>query len=128
MAATFSLTASGDLNKTSNWLKAAQKLRVQNILNKYGQIGCSALAAATPSETGLTAASWGYNVTMSGTSGVIEWFNTNEFGGFNIALGLQYGHGTGTGGYVPGRDYINPAIQPVMDKIAEDVMRELSSL
>ena len=103
-------------------------MKVQAILSKYGQIGVGALASATPLDSGKTAASWGYEISMSGNSATITWINSNQNQGVNIAVILQYGHGTGTGGYVAGRDYINPAMRPVFDKITEDVWREIQSL
>ena len=124
----FSLTTSGDWRKTETWLASIKKLKVQSILNKYGQIGVGALASATPSDSGKTAASWGYEISMSGNSATITWNNSNQNAGVNIAVILQYGHGTGTGGYVAGRDYINPAMRPVFDKITEDVWREIQNL
>ena len=89
--------------------------------------GVSALAAATPTESGKTAASWDYEIKISNKSVSITWLNTNTIDGVNIAVILQYGHGTGTGGYVQGRDYINPAIKPIFDKIAESVWRVVTS-
>jgi hypothetical protein len=96
------------------------------VLNKYGQMGVELLAANTPVDTGLTASSWYYEIeeTDNGTS--IIWKNSNEKNGWaNIALLLQYGHATGTGGYVRGIDYINPALQPVFDKLAETAWKEV---
>ena len=124
----FSLTTSGDWRKTETWLASIKKLKVQSILNKYGQLGVGALAAATPTESGKTAASWSYEIAMSDNTATITWINSNQNQGVNIAVILQYGHGTGTGGYVAGRDYINPAMRPVFDKITEDVWREIQNL
>ena len=124
----FSLTTSGDWRKTETRLASIKKLKVQAILSKYGQIGVGALASATPLDSGKTAASWGYEISMSGNSATITWNNSNQNAGVNIAVILQYGHGTGTGGYVAGRDYINPAMRPVFDKITEDVWREIQNL
>lgn len=124
----FYLTAKGDFKKLEAYLNRFRKLKVQSILNKYGAIGVSALAAATPTESGLTAASWSYKVNASGGGATITWENHNVNRGVNIAIILQYGHGTGTGGYVAGIDYINPAMRPVFDKIANDVWRELTAL
>lgn len=90
-------------------------------LNKYGQDGVNALATHTPKDSGLTSTSWGYRVDHGRSETRIEWYNTNVNKGVNIAIILQFGHGTGTGGYVQGRDYINPAVQPTMDAIARNV-------
>ena len=97
------------------------------ILNKYGKMGVSALAAATPVDTGKTADSWIYEIETSKDSYTITWSNTNVNNHVNIALILQYGHATRNGGYVSGRDYINPALQPVFDQIAEEAWREVTS-
>ena len=102
-----------------------EELRVGKILEKYAKEGVSALAAATPIDSGKTASSWGYEIEVSGDSATIHWTNSNENKGVNIAVILQFGHGTGTGGYVQGRDYINPAMRPVFDRIAEEVWREV---
>jgi hypothetical protein len=96
-------------------------------LGQYGQMGVNALAAATPKDTGETASSWTYRITKSGSGVTIAWYNTNVNGNAVIALLLQYGHGTGTGGYVVGRDYINPATRPVFDQIAEAVWKKVTS-
>ena len=98
---------------------------VNKILEKYAKEGVSALAAATPVDSGTTANSWSYEIQTNGESATIYWTNTNINKGVSIALILQYGHGTGTGGYVQGRDYINPAIRPIFDKIAEEAWSEV---
>ena len=97
-----------------------------SILDRYGKEGVRALSQATPTDTGLTAISWSYKVETSRSGAKITWYNTNIQNGVPIALILQYGHGTGTGGYVEGRDYINPAIQPIFDKLAEEAWREVT--
>lgn len=96
-------------------------------LDTYGRIGVDALSRTTPRKTGLTAESWGYRIIADKTNPRIEWFNSNIQNGALIAVLLQYGHGTGTGGYVVGRDYINPALRPVFDKIAEDIWKKVKS-
>lgn len=98
-----------------------------NILDRYGKAGVSALSSATPAESGLTASSWTYEISSSSEGASITFLNTNVNKGFNIAIILQYGHGTGTGGWVQGRDYINPAIQPVFDKMTEAVWKEITN-
>ena len=95
-------------------------------LDKYGREGVAALAAATPIDTGKTASSWVYEIVREAGSASIIFSNTNVVNGEKIAVLLQYGHGTRNGGYVVGRDYINPAIQPIFDKIAEDAWKEVT--
>ena len=115
-----SFTTSGSYEGVERWLKKLSAFDARQILERYGRAGVAALSGATPVESGLTAASWSYSVKSSGGSYEITWVNSNINRGVNIAILLQYGHGTGTGGYVQGRDYINPAIRPVFDKIAEE--------
>lgn len=86
-------------------------------------MGVNALSSATPIDTALAANSWGYNLTKDGNG--IAWYNTDVEGNRMVVILIQYGHGTGTGGYVAGRDFINPAIRPVFDKIVEDVWRQV---
>lgn len=119
------ITSKGDFNNTFRFLKKMSNFKVNKILDKYGAMGVSALAAATPVDSGLTANSWGYEISVEKEGATIHWTNTNQNNGVYIAVILQYGHGTGTGGYVQGRDYINPAIRPVFDKIAEEAWMEV---
>lgn len=119
------ITSKGDFNNTFRFLKKMSNFKVNKILDKYGAMGVSALAAATPVDSGLTANSWGYEISVGKEGATIHWTNTNQNNGVYIAVILQYGHGTGTGGYVQGRDYINPAIRPVFDKIAEEAWMEV---
>lgn len=120
--------AKGDYSKAEGFLKNLRTAIRNRKLESYGQMGVDALAAATPKRTGLTAASWTYRIDQTDDSASIIWTNTNINNGEMIAVLLQYGHGTGTGGYVQGRDYINPALQPVFDKIANDAWEEVRSL
>jgi hypothetical protein len=103
------------------------KLDIQGILDSAGREGVAALAAATPVESGLAENSWDYEVSGGGGVYTITWTNSDVENGFPVAIMLQYGHGTGTGGYVQGRDYINPAIRPIFDKIANDVWKVVTS-
>lgn len=121
------ITSKGDFNRTFKFLKKVQTFEAKQILERYAQMGVSALASATPVDSGQTASCWGYEIEVSGEDATIYWTNTNQNKGVYIAVILQYGHGTGTGGYVQGRDYINPAIRPVFDKIAEEAWREVTS-
>lgn len=118
----------GDLKKATSYLERLKEVIKLGLLDKYGRMGVDALSSATPVDTGLTAASWGYRIERTDTSATIIYYNTNVNKGVNIAIILQMGHGTGTGGYVQGRDYINPAIQPVFDKIAADAWEEVIKL
>ena len=118
----------GNFERTSKFLQRMSKVDILRILDKYGQAGVAALAAATPVDSGLTANSWGYEVSASGDTYAITWTNTNINKGVPIALILQYGHGTRNGGWVEGRDYINPAIQPIFDKIRDEAWREVTKL
>lgn len=120
-------THKGDFKKTERFLMRMKKREYLKILEKYGKIGVDALASATPTDSGETSMSWEFDIQSSGTSASIAFYNTHENRGVNIAVILQYGHGTGTGGYVEGRDYINPAIRPVFDKIVEDAWKEVTS-
>jgi len=115
----------GDFSKTKRAFKKMQDVTKKGILDKYGKAGVAALASATPTESGKTAGSWTYEIQNSASGSSITWSNTNVNKGVNIAIILQYGHGTGTGGWVSGRDYINPAMRPVFDNIAESVWKEI---
>lgn len=118
----------GDFKKTFKFLRAMKEKRFLKNLDKYGQMGVDALAAATPKRTGLTAESWTYDISDNGEQLIISWNNTNvQKGYYNVALMIQYGHGTGTGGWVEGIDYINPALKPVFDKIADAVWMEVKN-
>ena len=118
----------GDFSKTSKYLTKSKRNSIIKSFEKYGRKGVAALASATPVDSGLTASSWQYRVDMSKFSITLVFYNTNIQNGVPIAVILQYGHGTGTGGWVEGRDYINPAIQPIFDKIANDAWREVTKV
>ena len=109
-------------------MKNAKRGNYLKVLDKYGQAGVAALASATPVDSGITAASWYYTIERGSGTTSISFGNTNVNDGVSIAIILQYGHGTGTGGWVQGRDYINPAIQPIFDKLADDAWREVTRL
>ena len=121
------VTAKGDFKHLEKFLAAMKRKDHMKVLNEYGKIGVSALQQATPTDSGQTAASWNYEVHSGRGEDVIYWTNDNENKGFQIAIGLQYGHGTRTGGYVIGRDYINPAIREVFDQLAEEVWKGVTS-
>ena len=116
----------GNFNNFERFLKQAKETDYMCILNRYGQEGVQALTSATPVDSGKTANSWGYEIRRSGNTFTISWTNSNVVDGVPIAILLQYGHSTRNGGYVEGRDYINPAIRPVFDKIANSAWREVT--
>lgn len=116
----------GDFSKLTRYLERVKEAVKLGNLDKYGREGVAALASATPIESGKTANSWYYEIENSNGSATISFYNSNVNKGVPIAIILQYGHGTGTGGWVQGRDYINPAIQPVFDRIAEEAWREVT--
>ena len=118
----------GDFSKLTSYLERVKKGVKLSTLDKYGREGVAALTAATPVDSGLTANSWYYEIESNNGSAKISFHNSNIQNGCPIAIILQLGHGTGTGGWVQGRDYINPAIQPIFDKIAETAWREVTKV
>ena len=122
------LRQEGDFSKLTSYLEKVKNTVHLGILDKYGREGVAALASATPVDSGLTASSWYYEIFQSKERAVLSFWNSNINKGVPIAIILQYGHGTGTGGWVQGRDYINPAIQPIFDKIANEAWEEVVKL
>lgn len=118
----------GDFSKTSRFLEKAKNVIRIGELDKYGQAGVAALSSATPIDSGKTASSWYYEIERQNGKVIIHFNNSNVVNGVPIAIILQYGHGTGTGGWVEGRDYINPAIRPVFDNIANSAWKEVTRL
>ena len=118
----------GDFSKITRFMERAKNAVRLGDLDRYGRAGVAALASATPVDTGLTASSWSYDIENRNGVAKIIFKNSNIQNGVPIAIILQYGHGTGTGGWVEGRDYINPAIQPIFDQIANDAWREVTKL
>ena len=118
----------GDFAKLTRYLTKAKSAAKVRDLDRFGKEGVAALASATPVESGLTASSWHYKIEHKKGFASISFYNTNIQNGVPIAIILQYGHGTRNGGWVQGRDYINPAIQPIFDKIAEHAWREVTTL
>jgi hypothetical protein len=118
----------GDFSKLNRFLEKAKGVARLSILDKYGREGAAALASATPVDTGKTADSWFYEVSHDNGSATITFSNSNFNDGVPIAIILQYGHGTGNGGWVEGRDYINPAIQPVFDRIVDEAWEEVTKI
>ena len=120
-------TTSGDFKKTYKFLDQVKKFKPETILKRYAEEGLAALKKATPVDSGVTANSWGYSIEVKGNNATIHWTNTHRNNGVNIAVILQYGHGTRNGGYVQGRDYINPSMRPIFDKIADSAWKEVTS-
>jgi hypothetical protein len=120
------ITQKGDFRRTERWLARMQSAEMFATLSKYGSIGQNALSNATPVDSGLAANSWSYSVVQRPGYFSIRWHNSDVENGFPVAVMIQYGHGTGTGGYVQGRDYINPAMRPIFDQIVADVIREVN--
>ena len=118
----------GDFSKLTRYFEKVKEAARLSILDKYGREGVAALASATPVDSGKTADSWYYEVKRQNGSATISFYNSNVNEGVPIAIILQYGHGTGTGGWVEGRDYINPAIQPIFDKLTEEAWKEVTKI
>lgn len=118
---------SGGFTKTERFLNRMKRREYLNVLDEFGRDGVQALRNATPVDSGATAEAWDYEIKRTRNYTEIVWTNSNINDGVPIAVILQYGHGTGTGGYVQGRDYINPAIRPIFDKIAEKVWKVVTS-
>lgn len=116
----------GSFRKTRSFLKRLTEFDYMRILVKYAEQGVQALRDATPIDSGKTAASWGYRITEKDGSYTLSFINSNIVDGVPIAVILQYGHATGNGGYVQGRDYINPAIRPIFDRIAKEAWKEVT--
>jgi hypothetical protein len=121
------IEVNGSFDNTERFLKRVSRLDIGSILDRYGEIGTAALRSATPVDTGLTAESWSHSVERTGDVYTLGWSNSDVENGFHVAIAIQYGHGTGTGGWVQGIDYINPAIRPVFDKIADEVWKVVTS-
>lgn len=123
-----SVTQKGSFTKTEQYLKKLQEQNLLSALEKYGSQGVTALSNATPRDSGLTAESWTYTIVNRKGYYSIRWHNTNVRDGIPIAVLLQYGHGTRTGGYIQGRDYINPALRPIFDQIASEAWKEVTKI
>ena len=116
----------GDFKRLQNFLTKSVKVNHREILQKYGQMGVDALSKATPVDSGKTASSWDYDISRKGKNRYeIHWTNSNVNKGVNIAVILEYGHGTRNGGYVRGREYVKPAIRPIFDALAEEAWKEV---
>lgn len=119
------ISPKGDFSKTYKYLKNIEDALKNGEFDKYGKMGVEALTNATPRDTGKTANSWEYRVVRMRTRVKLEWYNTNENDNVNIAVLIQYGHTTKSGGYVRGIDYINPAMKPIFDEIADKLWKEI---
>ena len=117
----------GNFNNTEKFLKKASRANFLHILHEYGRKGVAALSSATPTDSGLTASSWGYEIKTLRNSFVINWTNSNIVDGVPIAIIIQYGHGTRNGGFVEGRDYINPAMKPIFNDMAKELWQEVNT-
>lgn len=118
----------GDFSKLTKFLESIKHITKNSHLDKYGRMGCQALASTTPIDDGDTAASWYYEIKMTTNSTEVIFLNSHVNKGVPIAIILQYGHGTRNGGWVEGRDYINPAIQPIFDQMVEEMWKEVINL
>lgn len=118
----------GDFKSIEKFLSGASKIDYRKILDSYGREGVRALALATPVDSGLTASSWGYQIYTSKGFAKISWTNSNVVDGVPVAILLQYGHATKSGSYIEGRDYINPALQGIFDKLAVEAWKETTKL
>lgn len=123
----FKLESQGDWHKTIEWFRRMANRDQYKTLQQYGIRGVDALSNSTPRRSGLTAESWNYNIIQGKDRVGIEWYNNDIEGGAIVAILIQYGHGTGTGGYVEGRDYINPAMRPIFDQMVADVWKEVTA-
>ncbi len=122
------ITSRGSFDKAITYLERLKMLKFDNILNTYGQKGVDALRAATPHNTSELANSWFYTITRGDGLAKIEWHNSDLEGGYNVALLVQYGHGTNHGGYVPPHDYINPAMDPIFEELSRQIGEEVKRL
>lgn len=124
----FSVTHKGNFNNLERFLKKNEKIDVDHYLEKFGQAGVEALAKATPKDTGLTSESWYYTIEKMKDETRITWCNSNVVDDwYNVAIGIQYGHGTASGVYVQGIDYINPAMRTIFDELAEQIWEEVKN-
>ena len=122
------VSSTGSFENTEKFLKRMTDKSIFDSLSRFGEEGVQALASATPIKTGETSRSWTYEIEKTSTSWAIIWSNTNVVDGVPIAVLIQVGHGTGTGGDVAGRDYINPALRPVFDRIADSMWKEVTAV
>lgn len=123
-----SVTHSGSFSNLENFLHKNERMDIEHYLEKFGQAGVEALSKATPKDTGLTSESWYYEIERGKNKTTITWFNSNVVDDwYNVAIGIQYGHGTASGVYVQGIDYINPAMRSIFDEMAEEIWKEVNT-
>ena len=122
-----SFTSQGNWDKTRSFLRGLYEGKEFRDLDRWGLMGVDALSRSTPRDSGRTAEAWGYKIIHDRNGPRIEWYNNNIHDGALIAVLIQYGHGTGTGGYVAGRDYINPAMMYIFDQIADEMWKQVTS-
>lgn len=122
------IVSKGSFDNARAYLERLKMLKFDNILDSYGQKGVDALRDATPRETSELANSWSYTITRGDGLAKIEWHNSDLEGGYNVALLVQYGHGTNHGGYVPPHDYINPAMDPIFEELSRQIGEEVKRL
>lgn len=120
-------TSTGNFERSSKFLSRLGSRDIIRNLDTWGRRGVIALSNATPVDSGLAATSWGYKIARSGRSWTLHFTNNDIENGFPVIIGLQYGHGTGTGGWIAGRDFINPAAQPIFEGIVNDIWKEVTS-
>lgn len=120
-------TVTGSTKNTDRFLKKLQSANFRSGIDSIAQRGVVALQAATPADTGLTAMSWSYEIEEKNGTIIISWLNSNVVNGVPVAALIQYGHGTGTGGWVSGRDYINPAIKPIFEELANEFWKKVTN-
>jgi hypothetical protein len=123
-----SITSKGNFEKATDYLDRLRHFKIDRILNEYGQKGVDALRAASPRNTGLVATSWSYKITYGSGRAILEWHNADIEGGYNVALLIQYGHGTNNGGYVVPHDFINPAMEPIFEGFARQIGEEVKHI
>ena len=121
------IVSKGSFHNTEGWLSRISRQELYSLLSQYGQRGVDALSMATPKDSGETANSWRYEVSRKGSSWSVTWFNGNVINGYPVAIMIQYGHGTGTGGYVAGQEYINSAIKPIFDEISNSIWKAVKT-
>jgi len=122
-----SISSSGSFDKTERYLQSLKKLDLSSIITEQAERGVQALSHSTPRDSGRASNSWGYEIKRTSSTVEIGWTNSDMENGYPVALMIQYGHGTGTGGYIQGIDYINPAMRPIFDQIAETVWKAVTS-
>jgi hypothetical protein len=128
MAGIIEITEKGSFDHITRYLARLKQADLNAVLNKYGSLGVNALSNATPADTGLASESWYFTTVSRRGYYSIRWHNHDVENGFPVAVMIQYGHGTGTGGYVQGRDFINPAMRPIFDQIAAEAWKEVTKI